>query len=237
LLYAELSALNGEIHGKLRLRPAETLAVLRGVNAVPLTADEFVLAQRFFPIVFSADDQPVPLALMGLNEGENVFITADDKWRDSDIYLPAYVRRYPFLLAKIDEKTEKFALLFDTKSEILGEYKDGVALFEDGEPTPTTNDILKFNEHFELAGQKTVALVDELIKHDLLMDGEVAIQKSGEDKPFVYRGFKMVNAEKLNELPESILAGMVRSGVLKIVFAHLASIQIMRELFAKKRAN
>ena len=43
------------------------------------------------------------------------------------------------------------------------------------------------------------------------MDGEVAIQPDGADQPFVYRGFKMVNEEKLNELRGDQLRKMNQS--------------------------
>ena len=79
LFYKDLMPLNTRDHGKWRTRSQDNAKWLVGQHAVPITVDEFLLAQRHFPIVFSAGDNPVPLALMGLNEGINVFVDAKGK--------------------------------------------------------------------------------------------------------------------------------------------------------------
>ena len=68
----------------------------------------------------------------------------------------------------------------------------------------------------------------------LLMDGEVSIQQEGNDQPFVYRGFQMVSEEKLNELRGDQLRKMVQSGMLPLLYAHLFSLSLMREIFARQ---
>ena len=70
----------------------------------------------------------------------------------------------------------------------------------------------------------------------LLMDGEVSIQQTGVEKPFVYRGFKMVNEEKLRELRGDELRKMNQNGMLPLIYAHLFSLQVMRDVFAKQVA-
>src|SRR3546814_8357329 len=69
LFYKDLVPLSSVDHADFRARPLDSAEFLVGQHAIPLTSDEFVSACRFFPIVFSAGDSPVPLALMGLNEG------------------------------------------------------------------------------------------------------------------------------------------------------------------------
>ena len=152
------------------------------------------------PIVFSVGEKPVPLALMGLNEGVNVFLDADGKLLDNMIYIPAYMRRYPFLLARLRPDTDELSLCFDPTSGAVGEFEEGEPLFDGDQPSEATKAILQFCEQFETAGQRTAAFVEELKKSGLLMDGEVAIQPEGADQPFVYRGFQMVDEEKLREL-------------------------------------
>ena len=67
LFYKDLVPLSSVDHADFRARPLDSAEFLVGQHAIPLTSDEFVSACRFFPIVFSAGDNPVPLALMGLN--------------------------------------------------------------------------------------------------------------------------------------------------------------------------
>ncbi|WP_336986216.1 SapC family protein [Altererythrobacter aquiaggeris] len=235
LMYNDLMPLNSRDHSTWKARTSETAPWLVGQHAIPLTTDEFIQAQRNFPIVFASGDAPTPLALMGLNEGVNTYIDADGKVSDP-VYIPAYVRRYPFLLAKLQKDSEEMSLCFDPTSDVIGEFDEGVLLFdEEQKPTPRTNDLLKFCQQFEEAGQRTRAFVEELQKHDLLMEGEVAIStKPEDDKPYVYRGFQMVNQEKLREVRGDVLRTWNQNGLITLIYAHLFSMNLMRDIFARQ---
>jgi hypothetical protein len=233
LFYKDLMPLNSRDHVNWNSRTTETATWIVGQHAIPLTAEEFVHASRDFPIVFSAADQPVPLALMGLNEGINTYFDDEGKLIEQ-VYVPAYARRYPFMLAKLTPDTEELSLCFDPTSGLVGEFEDGSALFENGEPSDACKATLEFCRNFEEAGFRTNGFVEDLKKHDLLMDGEVAIQQPGNEQPFIYRGFKMVNQEKLRELRGDVLRTMNQSGMLALIFAHLFSLDHMSTLFARQ---
>ena len=231
LFYNDLLPLNSGEHGKLKSRPIENANFVVNQHAIPLTVEEFVSASRNFPIVFSAGDNPVPLALMGMNEGVNVFMDDAGKFT-LPVYLPAYIRRYPFMLARLRPDSDELTLCFDPTSDALGEFEEGNALFDGTEATDTTKDILKFCEDFEQAGARTQAFVDELKKYELLMDGEVAIQQDGREAPYIYRGFQMVNEEKLRDMRGDQLRAMNQNGMLPLIYAHLFSLNLVREVFA-----
>jgi hypothetical protein len=234
IFYKDLVPLNSNEHKKFRTRAIESAGFMEGQHAVPLTVEEFVMASRNFPIIFSASDTPVPLALMGMNEGVNVFMDEKGKFTQA-VYLPAYIRRYPFMLAKLRPDSDELSLCFDPTSDAVGEFKkEGEALFDGDQPSENTKNILKFCEEFEQAGARTHAFVEELMKYDLLMDGEVAIQQEGQENPFVYRGFKMVDENKLREMRGDELRKMNQNGMLPLIHAHLFSLQLMRELFASQ---
>ena len=234
LFYKDLKPLNSREHANYTSRSTDKASWLVGQHAVPITADEFLQAQRHFPIIFSQGDNPVPLALMGLNEGVNTFVDDEGKVTE-DVYVPAYVRRYPFLLARLDPKADTLSLCFDPTCDLVGEHEDGRKLFEGDQPAETTTALLNFCQQFEEAGQRTAAMVAELQKHDLLMPGEVGIQTPGaEDRPFIYRGFLMVNQEKLREMRGDQLRSWNQSGLLPLIYAHLASLDLMRVIFARQ---
>ncbi|MFC3786050.1 hypothetical protein GGR90_001781 [Sphingopyxis italica] len=233
LFYKDLVPLSSVDHADFRARPLDSAEFLVGQHAIPLTSDEFVSACRFFPIVFSAGDNPVPLALMGLNEGINTFVDDDGKLVNP-VYVPAYIRRYPFLLAKLQPNSEELSLCFDPTSGALGKFDEGDVLFVDGQPSDQTKAVLEFCKNFEEAGQRTGMFMEELKKADLLMDGEVSIQQEGNDKPYVYRGFQMVDENKLRELRGDVLRKLMQNGILGLIFAHLFSLQLMREVFAEQ---
>ncbi len=237
LFYNALEALNVKDHGKLKVRQALNMGKIGTTHAVPLTVDEFTLASRQYPIVFSINDRPIPIALMGLNEGVNAFLLEDGRAREPNLYTPAYIRRYPFLLAKVREGSDDLSLCFDPTANAIGDFEDGDELFTDDKPSNATETVLEFCEQFEAAGQRTQAFMDDLLKSDLLMDGEVSIQPDGFDQPFVYRGFRMVDEEKLRELKGDQLRKMNQSGMLPLIYAHLFSLTNLRDVFGRQLAQ
>jgi hypothetical protein len=234
LFYNGLEPLSSETHADWRVRQQDSAPFLVGQHAIPITTDEFPLVQRHMPIVFSVGDDAIPLALMGLNEGVNVFMGDDGKLTETNFYVPAYVRRYPYMLARLRPDAEELSLCFDPTSEALGAYDEGEPLFENGQPSQVTKAILDFAEQFEQAGARTQAFMNELREQELLMDGEVTIQIDENQQPFVYRGFQMINEEKLAGLRGDQLRKMSQSGMLPLLYAHLFSLSLMREIFARQ---
>ena len=233
ILYKDLAPLNRQDHAGWNSRGTDRAPWLVGQHAIPLTVEEFPMAQRNFPIVFSSGDDPVPLALMGMNEGINVFVD-DEGVLTSPVYVPAYARRYPFMLAKLRPDSEELSLCFDPTSGLVGEFDEGQALFDGEEPSESTKATLQFCEQFEIAGQKTATFTAELKKHDLLMDGELALQMEGQEQPFTYRGFRMIDESKLREVRGDVLRGWNQSGLLPLIYAHLFSLDLVREIFGRQ---
>jgi len=233
LFYNDLMPLNTRDHAGWKARSSATAKWLVGQHAVPLTVEEFPQAARHYPIIFASGDNTVPLALMGLNEGVNVFVDAEGNVTPN-IYLPAYARRYPFMLAKLAPDSEELSLCFDPSSELIGELDDGEPLFTDGEASEATKAALQFCEQFEQAGQRTQAFIEEIKKHDLLMEGEVSIQQTGVEQPYVYRGFQMINQDKLREMRGDVLRGWAQSGLLPLIYAHIFSLELMSAVFAQQ---
>jgi hypothetical protein len=234
IFYNGLEPLSSEVHKDYRVRTQETAPFLVGQHAIPLTVEEFPMAQRYTPIVFSVGTDAIPLALMGLNEGVNVFVDDGGRVTEPTFYIPAYVRRYPFMLAKLRPDAQELSLCFDPTADGVGAFEDGEPLFADGQPSELTKAILQFNEQFEQAGQRTQQFMAEIRELGLLMDGEVAIQQEGIEQPFLYRGFQMVNEEKLRDLRGDQLRKINQSGMLPLIHAHLFSLSLMRELFARQ---
>jgi len=237
MFYKELRALNAAEHGKMKIRKIEKAPFIASSHAIPATVDEFALLQRYYPIIFAVGDNPVPLALMGLSEGNNVFLDDDGLLHDRTQYVPAYMRRYPFLLARLRPDSDELSLCFDPTSGAIGEFEEGEALFDGDQPSQATKTVLQFCEQFETAGQRTALFVEELKKLGLLMDGEVAIQPEGSEQPFIYRGFQMIDEEKLRDLRGDELRKMAQNGMLPLIYAHLFSLPQIRDVFSRQVAQ
>jgi hypothetical protein len=231
MFYNDLVPLSSNQHADWKLQTQEKAPFLSKTHAVPITIDEFIPSSRFFPIIFSSGSNSVPLGLMGLNEGVNIFVD-DAGSLINPIYVPAYVRRYPFMLARLRPDADELSLCFDPTAPGIGADVDGQALFNGAEASQATKDILGFCEQFEQAGARTQAFMDELEKLDILMDGEVAIQADGQEQPYVYRGFRMVDEEKLKDLRGDTLRKISQNGMLPLLHAHLFSLALMKDIFA-----
>ncbi|MDQ8755924.1 SapC family protein [Sphingosinicella sp. LHD-64] len=236
VMYNDLRPLSSNEHGAYHSRPSDKAPFFARIHAVPLTIDEFIHAQRHTPIVFSSGENSVPLALFGLNEGVNTFVDEEGK-PHNPFYVPAYVRRYPYLLARLRPEVDELSLCFDPTTDLVGAFDEGQALFDDEKPSEHLNNVLKFCEDFELAGQRTTAFMNELKGLDLLIDGEVSIQPEGSDQPFVYRGFQMVSEEKFRELHGDQLRKINQNGILALIVAHLFSLSLVRDIFARQMSQ
>lgn len=233
LLYNDLVPVNLRDHATWRARGANQAKWLVGQHAIPLTVEEFPQAARHYPIIFSSGENPVPLALMGLNEGVNTFVDAEGNV-EPNVYLPAYARRYPFMLAKLQPESEELSLCFDPTAGLIGAFEDGEAIFDGEQPSEATKAALAFCEQFEQAGQRTQAFIEEISKHKLLMEGEVSIQPNSGGQPFVYRGFQMIDQQKLRELRGDQLRAWAQSGLLPLLYAHMFSLELMSAIFSRQ---
>ncbi len=234
LFYSSVVPLSSQLHPTHGLKDRDSLAFTRGTHAIPITVDEFAIAQRFYPIVFGVGENPAPLALVGLQEGQNLYVDAEGQWQ-GDAYIPAFVRRYPFMLARLSPTSDDLSLCFDeTSPQIAADA--GEPLFNGVEPSETTKNILNFCQQFEEAIFRTRSFMDELAKLDLLQDGEVTIQREGLAEPAVYRGFRMIAEDRLQNLRGDQARKMVQSGMLGLAYAHLFSLSLISPLFERQFA-
>lgn len=230
LFYENLIPLTSDLHAGHGLVERKDLAFAKATHAVPITVDEFVMAQRHYPIVFSEGAEGVPLALVGLREGENLFVGADGKWAEG-AYIPAYIRRHPFMLARLTPDAQVLSLVFDDMAGLVDAEAENKLFDADKQPSEATKSILAFCEQFEQAVARTKSFMDELGKLGLLMDGQAQIQNPGMNEPATFAGFKMVDEQKLQNIRGDQARKMVQNGMLGLVYAHLFSLSQMRNLF------
>jgi hypothetical protein len=235
LLYNNIMPLSSNVHSTWRLHAPDGAQFLRSVHAVPLLADEIVAAHWHYPIVFASGPESVPLALMGLNEGVNTFVDEKGMFPDN-VYVPAYVRRYPFVLARLRPDSEDLSLCFDPTSGMIGAFDDGEPLFEGDQASERTKGILDFCQSFEQASLSTAAFVRDLAEQKLLTEGEFSIQPPGVPQPYLYRGFQMISEEALKSLRGDVARKWIQSGALGLVYAHLFSLNRMSDIFARQTA-
>jgi hypothetical protein len=225
LLYGRPERLNRVAHAKLGFSPLANYDFARKLTAVPLIGAEFPTACRQYPIVFiqSPEGMLTAQAVLSFSEGINSFV--DDQGRWTATYVPAFIRRYPFVLAQIPGKDDDFDVAFDEASGCFHS-KKGEPLFDDhGAPTPLLQAQVEFLRLFHVEFQRTQQFLDALKKDDLLTPYNVDIVRGGDQAKFAVRNAMVVNEAKLVALPTERAATHLAGGYLAMIYAHLISLQ------------
>jgi hypothetical protein len=193
------------------------------VNSVPLTAIEFREATSEYPIVFAGNEQGVmPAVILGLREGENLYLSSDGKWDAR--YIPAFVRRYPFVFSKSEDE-QRFNLCIDEQFSGFNGDGRGERLFtDDGKPTPYVENILKFLQEYQLQFQRTERFCKKILELDLLEPMRAQVEMNSGEK-YSLGGFMAINREKLKELPGDKLAELAKTDELELIYLHLQSMR------------
>jgi SapC len=226
MFYQSLTPLQSNVHQDLALVERSNFPFAKGANAIPITIDEFVICQKHYPIVFTPEENGAPLALMGLADGDNLFLDAAGNWKEGT-YVPAYVRRYPFMLARLTPEAQDLSLCFDDTSDLVS--NDSSAKFFTGtDPSDVTKNVLQFCEQFELAVQRTRAFMTELQTYKVLQDAEANASINGQNMTF--RGFKTIDEKLVQELRGDQTRKLVQNGMLGLIYAHFFSLGNMQNL-------
>ncbi len=225
LFYTSPEPVNVEQHANLGLNPSPTpFKFVAQSNLIPLTVSEFASCALSYPIIFLGE-QKMPLAVMGLSSNDNLFVEADGTFR-ADAYVPAFVRRYPFVFAN-DEQAERMILCIDRGSD---QVVDGgeVRLFEDGKPTPYLEQCLKFCQDFETERQRTDNFVKLLTDLDLFDTRDAVFTPRNPDgspgEPQKIADYFAVSEEKLRKLSPEKMVELRDNGALHQIYAHLISL-------------
>jgi len=231
VMYTSPEPLDRERHKDLGLTPTETpFGFAAKVSAVPLNVAEFGMGAVNYPIIFAGDDR-IPLAVLGLRENENLFVDADGG-AEKGVYLPAFIRRYPFVLAN-DETAQRMIVCLDRGAANLSE-GGPLRLFENGEPTEFTQNALKFCEEFEMERGRTNAFVKLIRDLDLLeVRQTLYTPPEAGAQPVAISEYYAVTEERLNALPEAKIMELFKNGALAQIYAHLVSLNCWDQLMAR----
>lgn len=236
LFYERAVALNRERHQKLRMEPLPNhFSFAAKTNAVLLASTELAEAARDYPIVFvGPEGGPYALAaLVGLRNDENLLVDAAGKW-DPQSYVPAFARRYPFVLAEGDDKAV-LTVCVDEAYSGLNEER-GEALFDDeGKESPYLQRVLDFLRAFHADMQRTRDFATRLHELGLLTSKVITIeqQRGGKTERQLLEGLWVVDEEKLRGIDDARIVEIFRNGYMGWVYAHLLSLGNVRRLAAR----
>lgn len=218
------------------LAPAEVPPFAQRGNAIPISHTEFQPVARDYPIVFTSGDGKsafAPVAVLGLSPGENLFC-ADGGWAPGT-YVPAYVRRYPFCMAKVNvnKVEQKDRLICIEKSHIA---ETGEALFDqNGAPSAKWKELERLLGEYEADLERSREMCAILADYGLLEPFTVqATPKIEGAKPLQMTGMFRVAEKKIEDLNSAQLKNLVRKGILPRIYMHLLSLENFGRLLDRK---
>jgi hypothetical protein len=223
-LYNNPVVLTAQAHGDLKRATVRTFEFARTLNCVPVTLEEITKLVPHYPVVFLNGKVPTLVAALGVRNDENLFIDDKGNWAPG-CYIPAYVRRYPFVLAKISDDKVVLAAELDPKQFDA----DGTALFEGNRPSKLSRDVFHFCSEFQKGLEETLAFCEE-VRDAGLLQAKVCTIKLKIGDPLRLTGFTAVDEKILDELDNRTVNGWRKKHCLKYLYHHIASLERMGDL-------
>ena len=227
LIYETAVPVSSGRHGKCSVEAGKGYAFARRINSVPLMAVEFPQAAAEYAIVFAQSGEDfLPVVILGARQGENLYVGEDERWNAD--YVPAFVRRYPFIFSATDDG-KTFTLCVDEAFPGLNYQGRGQALFTpEGKQTPYVDNVLKFLQEYRTQFVRTKAFCKKLAEHKLLepMQAQFTL---GQDKMSL-GGFMAIDRRKLKALPGEVLSQLAATDELELIYLHIQSMRNFGEV-------
>lgn len=227
MFYSNPKPLNKEAHAKFGVKQVKKpFEFMAKQHFIPLTAQEFGSAATSYPVVFAPGEEKMPIAIMGIRQEENLFV--DDGQFAQDFYMPAFARRYPFVLAN-DPNNQRFVVCVDEDATCVTNKKPERKFFEGDNASEFTTEAFQFLQNFEKDRQSTQLMVNRFKELDLFEMKDMHFQNPnnpdgtpGERQKIAE--YFAVSEEKLRGLDEKTLKELNDSGMLSVAHAHLMSL-------------
>ena len=230
-LYEKPELLTKEDHGSLGFTPPKkAFEHVKTERAIPLTMIEFGSAQRHYPIIFSRLENPVPLAMVGLPGGVNLFLDDDGGW-DSMCYLPSYLRCYPFAFAA--EQEGRMAVIVDRAAPSVTESPE-YPFFVDGEISEHTKALMQFCAQYEAERKRTKEFCAKLVELELLTPQRATHKPEESSEATPLADYISVDGQKLDGLDSDVIFDLHNTGRLSAMYLQLYSLENWRHLMARR---
>jgi len=217
-MYESVTVLNPAEHAEFRFKAHEDFLFAKDLAVIPITFSELKELCCRFPIVVLPGETP-QLAVVVAVEGKNLAIDEHGKWIGG-AYVPAFLRRYPFILVKLDE--EKLALGADLASGCFSD-PSGDPIFDQGKPTEFLQNTMKFLEALEKEFQMTRLIVEGWKEAQILEPAQLTVRGGEEEKKI--GGFMRIDREKFTSLDDDLLVSWVRRGIVDLIVLHELSLR------------
>lgn len=227
--YRKVVALNSNAHRNLKFAANKiNFAFARDTTAVLIAGVEFAEAAREYPIVFirGEDKKMRPVVLLGVRNAENLFVDEQGKWDAR--YIPAFVRRYPFVMAEGGEQGQLMVCIDEGCSALNADHGE-LLIDAQGNLEPRMNEVMQFLQNFQQEFVRTELLSNQLDELGLFVQ-QGARFDTATGETFQLNDFYLIDEEKFGQIADENLPKLFHSGALGLAYLHLASLGNMQKL-------
>jgi SapC len=228
LFYSNPRPLHKDAHAGVSLQTEATFGFAAKTNAVPVTAQELPHVMQHYPIAFSAAAPATPLAIVGLRDHENLFVDSTGAWQ-AGIYIPAYVRRYPFIFSRSAPAGDKMMLCVDDTPSTLKKDGGNLLFKNDGAPTDVVGKALAFCQSYQAASDHTRDFSTALEVSGILESRNAGV-KLTTGQTVNLSGFRQVNVDKFHAMSPDLVMQWHKNRWTHFIYAHLFSAQRWNDL-------
>lgn len=234
-MFKKIVPLQNERHARLKLKQINSFSFAAEIHVASIMANEFYRAASTYPIVFIEDqnkDEFRPVALLGLQPQENLFINAEGQWEAT--YVPAIIRRYPFALARTEEEG-RFTVCIDEESDFFSE-KEGQPLFEKkGKPGQLLENVKQYLSHLQQMESITQQFCQRLKEKNMFAPLNMRVRRA--DSVQNITGAYAVNDQRMASLSDETFLAWRKENMIPLIYSHLVSLTQIERLVQLRDKN
>jgi SapC protein len=233
LFYKKAVPLNKEIHNDFYIDSIDSYYHTSDTNSIYIAVTEFSSAASEYPIVFAQGENKYffPVVLLGLKEKQNLYVGKKGEWLAD--YIPAYVRRYPFILAASNDVESNFSVCIDESYPGFNTAKEGKRLFnKNGQQSAYLKHAVNFLKEYQNQVNATSNFCEKLKEFDLLEPMQANVELKTGDKHSI-TGISCISRNRLKMINVNDLKTMVDNNYMELIYIHLMSLMNVKGLLNK----
>ena len=229
-LYDKPVLLSKEAHGNMGLsRPDQPFSFVRNIKGLPVVVSELQTSQKHYPVVFSDFENPLLIAVVGIIDDKNLFVSDAGEWAE-DCYVPSYARCHPFAFAR--REGDEYAVVIDESSKSISSSPE-LPFFDGDDLSESTQQRVDFCGQLNEGRQRTMEFCQR-VKELGLLNGQRVTQTLDDGSEVKIADYVSVDPSKLNELDKDVLLELHQDGSLAAIFAQIFSLENWNRLIARR---
>jgi hypothetical protein len=214
-----IKILNKKEHQSLKYTPVTDFSFAKSLTIIPITYSEVKHLCCLYPVVITEIDGNDTLAIITGLKDHNIAIDENGKFRGK--YIPAYLRKYPFILVN-DTENEKLLLGLKDDADCF-DNDEGEALYDaQGNVMPLVENIMSLLKNFESEIQITKNILTKFKEQHLLEPSQIKVNL--DDTEHTIGGFSVIDKELFLTLEDQFLADAVKNGWTEFIELHRLSL-------------